>query len=104
MRKSQRTGFVALAAAAVHLAGCARDPEPPRSVSYYRAHADERTAAVARCADDPGQLGREPDCINARRAAAIEDIGSFDKLPPMGLTPNAPQTRDPDDPHSRVRP
>ena len=91
--------FVALA-----LCGCAKAPEPALTVSYYRAHAEERHAMVERCAEDPGTLGGKPNCVNATRAAALEDIGSFSKLPPMGLTPTRPAPKDPDDARARVRP
>lgn len=59
--------------------------QPVRTVEYYRAHAQEREEALRRCADDPGRLQRDPNCINAKQAAAVEGIGSFRDLPSMGL-------------------
>jgi hypothetical protein len=85
---SPPTTPVAIAALAV-LAGCAESSEPARSVSYYQEHPEERQAMVQRCADDPGSLGAQPNCVNAKRATAIEDIGSFKDLPPMELTPKS---------------
>lgn len=71
--------------------GCSQGPSEGAAptVSYYRVHAQERSAEVAKCADDPGDLGKTPACVNARAAEVAEDLGSFRKLPPMGL-PTAP--------------
>jgi len=56
------------------------------SVDYYRRHTTVLQVTLARCTNDPGSLGRTPDCINARQAARIEGIGSLESLPPMGLS------------------
>jgi len=70
----------------VGAAACAPSPEPThQTVEYYQANRDAREAKVAECANDPGGLGKTPDCINAKQAAAIEGIGSLRDLPPMGL-------------------
>jgi len=67
-------------------AACAPSPDPTQqTVEYYRANRGAREARVAECANDPGALGKTPDCINAKQAAAIEDIGNLRDLPPMGL-------------------
>lgn len=67
-------------------AACAPAPEPThQTVEHYRANREAREAKVAECANDPGGLRNTPDCINAKQAAAIEDIGSLQDLPPMGL-------------------
>lgn len=60
------------------------------TVDYYRAHATERAATVRACANDPGNLRDSPDCVNAQRAARMEDVGSLKSLPPMGL-PGSPK-------------
>ena len=63
-------------------------PVPNRaqhSVAYYRAHAAALKETLSRCTNDPGSLGRTPDCVNARLAARIGGIGSLGSLPPMGL-------------------
>ncbi len=68
------------------LAACSR--EPPRAshtVAWYLGHRAERTATVGRCSNDPGTLGKTPDCVNALAAAARADIGSLRDLPPIGL-------------------
>jgi len=67
-------------------AACAPSPDPSGlSVEYYREHAAERDVRLAKCADDPGGLGRSRDCTNAREAARVEGIGSIKDLPPLGL-------------------
>jgi hypothetical protein len=69
------------------LSACSEQREPARTVSWYREHPTERNAVVERCANDPGALGREANCVNAKKAAALEDVGSFSRLPPMNLSP-----------------
>jgi hypothetical protein len=75
-------GIVVTVGAAV---SCAPAPDRANSVSYYREHADERQATLKRCADDPGSLGRQPDCVNAQEAERMEGIGSQRELPPLDL-------------------
>jgi hypothetical protein len=73
-------------------AACAPAPEPThQTVEYYRANREAREAKVAECANDPGELGKTPDCINAMQAAQLESIGSLRDLPPMGLVPDKKQ-------------
>lgn len=69
-------------------AACAPSPEAPHhTVEYYRDHpADRAELMAAACANDPGALGKTPDCVNARVAASHADIGSLRELPPMGLS------------------
>ena len=66
-------------------AGCAKAPSDAPTVSYYKAHAEERNVQLAKCTDDPGSLGRTPACVNAEAAAESADVGSFRNIPPMGL-------------------
>jgi hypothetical protein len=79
------------------LAACTKSPdEAVHTVDYYHAHASERHAAVAKCANDPGSLRDSPACVNAREATRLEDAGSLKDLPPMGLpgkpaNPSAPR-------------
>jgi len=75
-------GIVVTVSAAV---SCAPVPDRANTVAYYREHAIEREAALKKCADDPGSLGRRPDCANALEAARLEGIGSQRELPPLGL-------------------
>jgi hypothetical protein len=71
-------------------AACAPSPEPThQTVEYYQANPQVREAKVSECANDPGGLGKTPDCINAKQATQIEDIGNVQDLPPMGLLKDA---------------
>lgn len=68
-------------------AACAPSPElTHQTVEYYRANREAREARVAECANDPGALGKTPDCINAKQAAAIEGLGSLRDMKPLGLS------------------
>jgi hypothetical protein len=81
--------------------GCSRSPEAPaRTVEYYRAHGEEREAMLAKCGNDPGTLGRAPNCVNAREAARREGIGSLRDLPPLDL----PGGQAPKDDNAPARP
>jgi hypothetical protein len=75
-------GIVVTVGAAV---SCAPAPDRANTVTYYREHAEERDATLKRCADDPGALRHQPDCVNAREAARVEGIGSQRELPPLNL-------------------
>jgi hypothetical protein len=67
-------------------AACAPSPEEAGlTVDYYRAHREAREAKLALCDQDPGGIGKTPDCVNARQAARIEGVGSLRELPPLGL-------------------
>lgn len=67
---------------------CAPAPKQAQhTVDYYRSHAPLRREVLDRCANDPGDEARTPDCINARAAESIEGIGSLKSLPPMRLPP-----------------
>ncbi|MBP2300912.1 EexN family lipoprotein [Azospirillum picis] len=43
--------------------------DPPRSVSWYADHPQARAEVQLACVDDPGRLGRDPDCRNAQQAS-----------------------------------
>jgi len=71
-------------------AACAPSPDEARfTVDYYRAHPEVREAKLAACSNDPGELGRTPDCVNARQAARLEGVGSLRDLPALGLPDDA---------------
>lgn len=72
-----------LAAVLALLSSCGSSSGSARTVSYFQAHPEERETASRRCADDPGTLGKSPECVNANQAEAIAGIGSFRHLPPM---------------------
>ena len=58
---------IALVVAAV-LAGCGENT-PVQTVDWYKAHEAERTATIAKCMTNPGELDASPNCINATTAA-----------------------------------
>lgn len=79
-------GVSAATVVALGLACCARQPEQAQhTVDEYRANADLRREQFARCTNDPGTLGKTPDCVNAREAQRFEDIGSVRDTPPIQL-------------------
>ena len=74
------------------LVGCSRQPEEARhTVEEYRANKSLRLETFKRCADDPGSLGKSPDCINAREAERLESIGSLRDSKPLGLDAKKPR-------------
>jgi hypothetical protein len=85
-RGASRARWCLAIGAALAVGACSSPPEPPthQTVEFYRANKDARLAKVAECANDPGALGKTPDCINAKRAAAIEGLGSFRDMKPLG--------------------
>ena len=50
------------------LAGCGENT-PVQTVDWYKAHEAERTAMIAKCKANPGELDASPNCINAVTAA-----------------------------------
>ena len=58
---------------AIGLAGCTKEAfEPVQSVAWYKAHEAERVAMASKCHNNPGQLEKTPNCINAQQA--VDDI------------------------------
>jgi hypothetical protein len=71
-------------------AACAPSPDPSTfTVEYFRAHPQEREQTLATCENDPGGIGREPACVNARAAERIEGIGSMRDRRPLDLPTDA---------------
>ena len=68
------------------IAACTPEGNVARyTVEAYRANATLRRETVSRCVNDPGTLGRSPDCINAREAERQESRGSLRDQAPLGL-------------------
>lgn len=44
--------------------------EAVQTVDWYKAHDAERHSMLAKCRNNPGQIGATPNCINASRADA----------------------------------
>jgi len=65
--------IAALGSAAVPLSAAAQaiapsTGTPPRTVSWYAGNPEARASVQLACLDDPGRLGKTPDCVNADRA------------------------------------
>ena len=74
--------FTALIVAAA-LAGCGENT-PVQTVDWYKAHEAERTAMIAKCKANPGELDASPNCINAVTAAnhlTVEKRGYTKRAP-----------------------
>lgn len=55
------------------VAGCTREAlDPVQTVAWYKAHEAERIAMATKCQNNPGQLEKTPNCINAQQA--VDDI------------------------------
>ena|ERR1700732_44156 len=84
-------GMVAVTLVAMTSAGifgCTREPPVAQhTVAEYQSNPDLRREQFARCTNDPGTLGKTPDCVNAREAQRLEDMRSVRDLPPVGLPP-----------------
>jgi hypothetical protein len=52
-------------------------PQPVRDKAYYANHSVERTAQIAECKKDPGELGKTANCLNASAAAANIESDRF---------------------------
>ncbi len=69
----------------VVLMACACSPTPEsarHTVDDYRADEMLRDATLERCANDPGTLGKTPDCINAKQAERLQSHRSLRDIPP----------------------
>lgn len=58
--------------AVVALVSC-KDNDPVQTVDWYKANAPERSAMLAKCKANPGELAASPNCINANRAETAVD-------------------------------
>ncbi|WP_454888875.1 EexN family lipoprotein [Sphingobium indicum] len=63
--------LLASSPAAGQIAGQGAARTPPKTVTWYADHRQQRAQVQLACLDDPGHLGRDPDCINAH-AASVE--------------------------------
>lgn len=62
-----------------------------RTVSWFADHPQERARVELKCIDDPGHLGRTPDCINARQAAAELSYRYSQRVAGARYKPNDPK-------------
>ncbi len=71
---------------ALSAAGCAPAPErATHTVKDYKQDVQLRREELARCTEDPGVLGKTPDCVNVREAERSVGVGSLRDLPPLRL-------------------
>ena len=55
------------------IVGCTQEAvDPVQTVAWYKAHEAERIAMVTKCHNNPGQLDKTPNCVNAQQA--VDDI------------------------------
>jgi len=61
---------ILLFAVATALTGCneADKGQPSKTVGWFLDHRDELAIALKGCRDNPGALGKTPNCINANEA------------------------------------
>lgn len=79
---------IALVLAIAITSGCSQAPTPARhTVSDYRADKSLRREQVRQCVNDPGTLGKTPDCVNALEAERLASHGSLRNSGPIGLDP-----------------
>ena len=74
----QISWFIALAIL-VCFTGCKEESTPTKetkTVRWYTDHPDERKAQLAICANNPGELRDDPNCINARQSFLRNSGGS----------------------------
>lgn len=81
------------------LAQTPKGKTPPRTVSWYASNPQARAQVELVCLDDPGNLNRNPDCINAHQAsvevalrAARSRTGTMNPNDPTFWT-NDPESR-----------
>ena len=64
------TPSILLVVVAAALAGCneADNSHPPKTVGWFFEHRDELAVTLKACRDNPGELAKTPNCINANEA------------------------------------
>lgn len=70
--------FAVVALASFTLTGCfdnTPDTGPVQTVDWYQSHDDERQAMLETCANNPGELADDSNCVNAREAEHLLSSG-----------------------------
>ncbi|MBR1231656.1 EexN family lipoprotein [Bradyrhizobium sp. AUGA SZCCT0182] len=64
------TPCILLVAVTAALAGCneADTSHAPKTVGWFFEHRDELAVTLKACRDNPGELAKTPNCINANEA------------------------------------
>ena len=62
--------ILVLLAATISLTGCNESDasRPTKTVGWFFEHRDELSVALNACRDNPGELGKTPNCVNANEA------------------------------------
>lgn len=65
-----RRAIALLTVAAAALTGCndAKEDRQVKTVGWFLDHRDELAMALKTCRDNPGERGKNPECINANEA------------------------------------
>jgi hypothetical protein len=100
--RTHRLWFVWLTTAlAIAAGGCSQQAGPPKAthtVDDYLAKPDLMEAKIRECANNPGELRNDPDCVNVKAAARQYSVGSRKRMEPLKFpTPeqmNAPTKRE----------
>jgi hypothetical protein len=79
--------------------GTGQAKTPPKTVTWYADHVQQRAQVQLACMDDPGHLSRDPDCVNAH-AASVEVALRQARLRTGTLDPRDPAFWS-DDPQNR---
>src|SRR3569833_2811103 len=83
--KLPRERLSVVVVALLSVTACSPESEPPRTVSWFEQHPEERKALLAKCQDDPGRLAETPNCVNASQAEGQASIGSVREKPHLKL-------------------
>jgi hypothetical protein len=68
------------------ITACTPDANVARhTVDEYRANTALRHEILAQCLNNPGTLGENADCINAREAERLESLRPLRDQAPIGL-------------------
>jgi len=78
---------IVLAVAAAVLTGCGENT-PVQTVDWYKANEAERTAMIAKCKANPGELEASANCMNATKAAneLVLDKRGYTKRAPINVS------------------
>ncbi|GKG94010.1 hypothetical protein CE91St38_20180 [Desulfovibrionaceae bacterium] len=70
--------YFVLSALAVYLLllGCTEENKEVKTVQWYTEHPQERAEQLKICANNPGQLKNDPNCINAKQSILKNSGGS----------------------------
>ena len=55
--------------------------EQTRTVEWYLQNKAELKKKIEECANNPGELGNTPNCINAKAAILADSAGAIHKMP-----------------------